>query len=57
MITRASTYLQQFQSGTKTSESTAFIRKEMVELSPALLHGKTLEERNIGNSKDFWRFI
>jgi len=50
LVTRASEYQQQLQAGTKTPEITTFIRKEILDLNPSLLHGKSLEERQQGTS-------
>ena len=52
LINRASQYVKQLEAGEKTSEITAFLRKEMVELSPNLLHGKSLTERAQGKLKN-----
>ncbi len=45
MITQANQYQQELEQGNKTLDAVKFIRKEMLDMSPELLHGKTLEER------------
>ena len=48
-MTKASEHLQQLQAGTKSPEVTTFIRKEILDLNPSLLHGKSLDKRQKGN--------
>lgn len=51
LLTRASKYLKELDEGAKSPEITNFIRKEMIELNPGLLHGKSMEERHQGKKK------
>jgi len=45
LMTQATQYQQELETGNKTVEAVKFLRKEMPEMTPELLHGKTLDER------------
>jgi len=50
LITQANQYQQELENGNKTVEAVRFIRKEMLDMRPELLHGKTLGERREGKN-------
>jgi len=40
--------VKELEEGIKPPEAARFFRKEMLDMNPALLHGKSLEERRQG---------